>query len=364
MGMVKFDGACRVAFPKELQRRLFSTILQNQKITLKELARILDVSRWTLKRWRLGTYSVPSWSFAKLYSLFPETWVFVKKHHPEIKSPSWGARKGGTTMAHKLGPKKLAQRMEHVRSFIRKEYRSRSLVKPPDLNTPDFWEFFGAMLGDGCLSKYHVNGRKGARYCMSITGNSKFDREYFEYLKLLVEKLFGLNPYIMKEKRANVLRFVIQSRAAFEVLELVGYPVGRKTDLRLPARVLSLPWERKKVVIRGLLDTDGCVFARKDEKYRYPYVMITSAYDKLRTQLVKILRDRGYPAYIHGDDVLVRGAANLRRWMSDIGSSHPKIIKRYKEWIETGRMLPLGGPVAQRQIGHSGAQAESTAFAC
>lgn len=77
MDMVKFDGACRVEFPKELQRRLFSTILQNQKITLKELARILDVSRWTLKRWRSGTYSIPSESFVKLHSLFPETRVFV-----------------------------------------------------------------------------------------------------------------------------------------------------------------------------------------------------------------------------------------------------------------------------------------------
>lgn len=75
--------------------------------------------------------------------------------------------------------------------------------------------------------------------------------------------------------------------------------------------------------------------------------MITSAHDKLRRQLVEILRGRDHPAYIHGDDVLVRGAANLRKWMSDIGSSHPKIVKKCEEWNKAGRMLPLGGPIAQ-----------------
>lgn len=348
MDVAKLDNACRVTFPDGFQRELFSTILRNQGITLKELAHAIDVSRWTLKRWRLGIYSVPGEVFVKICSMFPEARIFVEKNPPEIKSANWGARKGGIAAVHKSGPEKLAQKMAYVRSFIRKGPRSMSLSKQPDLNAPDFWEFFGAMLGDGCLSKYHVNDRKGARYCMLITGNSKFDGEYFEHLRSLVKRLFGLDPYIRKEKRANVLRFVIHRRAAFEVLKSVGYPVGRKTDLSLPVQVMSLPWERKKVVIRGLFDTDGCIFARKDEGYRYPYIMITSAHEKLRRELVGILRKRGYPAYIHGDDVLVRGAANLRRWMSDIGSSNPKIVKRYEEWIRTGRMFPLGGPIAQR----------------
>lgn len=280
--------------------------------------------------------------------MFPEARIFVEENPPETKSANWGARKGGVATARRMGSEELAQKMAHIRSFIRKKSRSRPLARQPDLTAPDLWEFFGAMLGDGCLSKYHVNDRKSARYCMLITGNSKFDEEYFEHLRSLVKRLFGLNPSILKEKRANVLRFVIQSRAAFEVLESMGYPVGRKTDLGLPAKVLSLPWECKKVVIRGLFDTDGCIFARKDEGYRYPYVMITSAHDKLRRQLVEMLRERDYPAYIHGDDVLVRGAANLRMWMSDIGSRNPKIVKRYEEWNRTGRMLPLGGPIAQR----------------
>lgn len=348
MDITKLDYTCRVTFSNGFQRELFSTILRNRGMTLKKLACVLDVSHWTLKHWKLGTHSIPNVVFIKVCSMFPEARIFVEKNPPEIKSANWGPRKGGVTTAHRLGSEELAQKMAYVRSFIRNRPRSRPLVKQPDLNAPDFWEFFGAMLGDGCLSKYHVNDRRGARYCMLITGNSKFDGEYFEYLKSLVDRLFGLNPSIIKEKRANVLRFVIQSRAAFEVLESVGYPVGRKTDLSLPDQVLSLSWELKKVVIRGLFDTDGCIFARKDEGYRYPYIMITSAHDKLQRQLVGILRERSYPAYIHGDDVLVRGAANLRRWMSDISSSNPKIVKRYERWVENGVMPPLGGPIAQR----------------
>ena len=361
MDIAKFNGTCRVTFPNEFQWELFSTILQNQGMTPKELARALNASHWTLKRWKLGKYSIPGAVFVKLCLMYPETSDFAQMHSPEIKSLDWGAKKGGLVTARKFGNEEMKKRMAHVRSFI----KNRWVIPQPPQFTPELCEFIGTMLGDGCLSKFYIKREKRMRYCLVITGNEKTDKEYLEAnVSPLIETLFGKRPRVRHDTYNGVVRVVVNSRGVFEQLHFLGLPIGKKKNLKIPESVMALPWELKRNVVKGLLDTDGCIFARRDEGYRYPYVMITSVHDGLRKQLVEMLRERGYPAYIHRNDVLVRGSANLHKWMSDIGSSNPKIVKRYEDWVKTGRMLPLGGPVAQRQIEHSGARAESTAFAC
>ena len=345
MNIAKLENNCRVAFPRELQRELFSTILRNRRATLRDLARALNVSCWTLKRWRLGVYSIPGNVFARLYLIYHEVRDFIQKCIPEIKDANWGAKQGGLAASRKLSHEVLREKMARVRSFIKEENRWQ-IPKPFHL-TPEVCEFFGIMLGDGCLSNFHVKKEKRARFCVMITGN-KHERDYLEnHVSSLMEELFKKKPKVRYDKYNDVLRIIVNSRRIFEQLSLLDLPVGKKKNLRIPNSIMALPWEFKRNVIKELLDTDGCIFARRDEGYRYPYVMITSAHDGLRKQLVEMLRERDYPAYIHSKDVLVRGSANLRRWMSDIGSSNPKIIKKYGEWINTGRMLPSGGPIAQ-----------------
>ena len=114
-------------------------------------------------------------------------------------------------------------------------------------------------------------------------------------------------------------------------------------------RMLNLPVEHKCKIIRGLFDTDGNRCARKDENYKYPYLVITTSSGRLRSQLKVVLRNFGFPAYIHSKDVVVRGAKNAKKWMKMIGSSHPTHRKRFDIWLKTGRLLPKYGPVDQRK---------------
>lgn len=342
-GATRAREGYRITFPSKIQREIFDIILRNRKMSLKKLAHVLGVNYWTLKHWRLGIYSIPVPVFTALLLLYPEVRIFTREHKPKFRDPSWGARKGGLNSANKFGREKLKERMKYIRSFV----KMRPMVRKPELDG-DFWEFFGIMWGDGCLSKYYAENGQRTRYCIQITGDLTWGKQYFErHVKPLIEKLFGLNPSIIHDVCNNVTRIVIQSRTLFDMLSSVGYPVGKKKNSRLPKVIMSLPWGYRKRVIRGLLDTDGCLFARKDEGYKYPYVSIASANPQVRKQLVEMLRERGYPAYIHGKDVLIRGRANLRKWMSDIGASNPKNIKRYEDWVKTGKMLPLHGPVAQ-----------------
>lgn len=60
-----------------------------------------------------------------------------------------------------------------------------------------------------------------------------------------------------------------------------------------------------------------------------------------------MLREEGYPAYITGSDVCVRGIANVKKWFSDIGSSNSRNLKKYEYFLKHG-FLParlLNGPV-------------------
>ena len=216
---------CRVTFPTGFQRELFSTILQNQKITLKELARVLNVSRWTLKRWRLGAHSIPGSVFARLYLMYHEVRDIAQRCNPEIRNANWGAKQGGLATSRKLSHEETREKMARVRSFIKEDNRWQ--VPTPLQLTPEVCEFFGIVLGDGCLSKFYAKKEKRVRYCVIIT-NNKHERDYLEnHVSSLIGVLFKRKPRVRYDKYNDVIRIIISSRRIFEQSSLLGLPVGK-----------------------------------------------------------------------------------------------------------------------------------------
>jgi len=80
----------------------------------------------------------------------------------------------------------------------------------------------------------------------------------------------------------------------------------------------------------------------KNEKYRYPYIFISSSSSILRQQLKDILRSQDIPAYISRDNVAVRGLRNFKKWSFLIGSSNQRNLKRFGELEETGKLASVG----------------------
>ncbi len=150
-------------------------------------------------------------------------------------------------------------------------------------------------------------------------------------------------PKLMSDtiRKDNALQLSVRSRFVYEWLLRLGYPVGKKPkDFALPEAVVKLPVENLNALLRGFLDTDDHINARKDENYKYPYVTIKSYSAPLRGQIKEILRKQGIPAFIHAESVSVRGIKNIHKWFDLIGSSNPRITDKYKEFCETGRILP------------------------
>lgn len=311
---------------------VFQTLFERTGLTRGQLAKIIGVSYWTLKHW-LRDYTVPEKYFIKLSHICPEIEdIAICEKLPD----NWGAVKGGKISFCKKSRYAILKQAERARNGIIYKFKS------PPFNR-DFCEFYGILLGDGCVFKFFVKSENRTRYSVSVSGNSINDLEYFKNNILpLVNRLFGLSPSIIYYSSCNGIRIDIRYKVMADVFLKLGFPLGKKKELSIPNKILNSGMININRTIRGLFDTDGCFFARKDENYLYPHIMITSYSANLRNQLVEILKRQNFRPYIHSTNVVIRGKKNIIKWFGKIGSSHPQILNRYKTWKLTGRLLPKG----------------------
>lgn len=206
-----------------------------------------------------------------------------------------------------------------------------------------FLELFGALAGDGCIVRVNRN-KKYPGYRIFITGNAKTDFAYLEQLCQLFERR-GVHAYLRKRKATNkgnrgAADIIINNDDFAVELHELGFPVGKKGNIKLPEWIMQRPLKEQLRVIRGLFDTDGFLSARKSEGYRRPFALISSNSQPLRTQVRTILRAAGLPAYNSSGMVGVNGTENTKKWFSSVGSSNERNLSRYRAWLETGVLPP------------------------
>lgn len=321
-------------------KNFFDNLLIREEISLKELSTKIDANYSTLKKWRARNQTIPENYFYKILNLYynkEEKENLLK----EVKffSANWGASKGGKNWAKSLSKPKLKKRMYYTRSFIK-----RMLPKNIKISfNKDFCEFYGVLMGDGCLTKYKRYKRPKNYFCdIIISGNKINDINYHrEYLIPLIKREFeNINPYFYCYKNTNSIKIIIRNRPLFNSLKKLGFPIGKKKGkLILPPTILNQNWKNYKYAIRGLFDTDGCIFAKKNQGYKHIYITISSYTEKLLRQLMSLLKSRGYDCNISGTNLVIKGNNNIKRWMEDIGSSNQKHIIKYNYWVKNG-VLP------------------------
>ena len=258
----------------------------------------------------------------------------ANKNISERLSGNWGRALGGRATSKKYR-KTMNDRMEYARKFI----STRLVIPPVD---DEIWELTGAILGDGCLSKYYASYEKEMVYELLLTGNMTDDLEYYaRRIVPLIKSKFKSKANYHFRPDDHVIYLRIKSKKTFDFFRNLGVPVGKKKDkIRITNRIFQSKDSVKSAVLRGLLDTDGHIFARKDEQYKYPHLKISSGSIRFLGDLKKLMKEFGLPAYIHDTDVLIRGGKNLKLWMKKIGTTNPTNINRYNAWLSTGKLLP------------------------
>jgi len=112
-------------------------------------------------------------------------------------------------------------------------------------------ELIGIALGDGNLGRY-----KRCQY-LRIYFNPK-QTQYIKYVRCLLEKFFRKIPYERFRKDAGVVYLEISKK---DLDLILGYPVGGKIHNR--STIPMWIWDSEffiKSCLRGLFDTDGCIY--------------------------------------------------------------------------------------------------------
>jgi len=133
------------------------------------------------------------------------------------------------------------------------------------------------------------------------------------------------------------------SKQLFEMLtQRFHLPAGVKFDkVLIPKEILDSAPENVAAVLRGMFDTDGCVFFDKRKAYTVPYmrIVLTMKNPPILNQVVEQLAKRGIHGHIsRGRDLHIISREDIEKFLHVVGFSNPKhidkVLKAYSGFNE------------------------------
>lgn len=190
-------------------------------------------------------------------------------------------------------------------------------------------EFVGICLGDGHLSRLQV----------AIFGDKSKDTVYLRrHVKPLMQRILKLTPKL-NTKRPSENFLLLSSLAVTRYLHKLGLPYGSK--IRKGARIPKWIFERKSLLeacLRGLFDTDGCVygFLRKPPATGSKAI-ISFEFGKGSFLAKDAQRALGRPGYLprmmpHRNECRLAVNKDIARFMSEIKPANGKHQDNFARW--------------------------------
>jgi len=194
-------------------------------------------------------------------------------------------------------------------------------------------ELVGILLGDGSLGVYSskVDGKNKIQYRIKITLNSEKDRDYSRYIIRLMTVIFKQKPLIYKRKGENTLDIYLLGRKHLNYLLNQGLVLAPKWDRALiPNKFLCSPLD--KLILRGYMDTDGCIAVVNNNGNRYPRIEMKICPSPMQQQLIDIMASNGFQPQVNNLErgkvrVVLAGKEKLRKWFDNIGFSNERNLK-------------------------------------
>ena len=191
------------------------------------------------------------------------------------------------------------------------------------------------------MSKLNYNGKN--IYLIGISGNAKLDRDFILYIKKNVKLMFDRNAYLKERPKYNAIELQILHKFLLEKLNKeLEFPIGRKINLEINKKVYDLGYQKMKYVIRGIFDTDGCVYFDKTPAGKpYPCISITMKAPILMNQIRNVLIKEGFKVtyYNHRFPIVqlkLKGSKQLKKWIKEIGSSNPRNLNKLARVAQSG----------------------------
>lgn len=338
--MAEMRTSYRVVFPQQRQQKFFEAVLE--LIPVPEAANLCSVSERTIRDWKRGKYLA---SETAVRVLSERTSTPVPKNI-QLRSPYWytslGARRGAQAVLKKYGRigGDPAYRKRRWKLWWEQKGRhmENHICKPLNIKIPrrneKLAEFVGILMGDGGISRRQV----------SITLHGEDDKEYSKFVQRIFKELFGVQPSVYKDTGSAAINIVVSRTRLVQFCKSMGLHIGNKLEqgLDIPHWIMQNDTFRV-ACMRGLMDTDGCIFNEchqiKGKRYCYPRMHFVSASPALRSSVHSILTDLGFKARIrNGRSVSLERKTDIVRYFHCVGSSNPKHLARYKEFLEGNRL--------------------------
>lgn len=292
----------RILIEKRSLKKLIYTIKEKYHFTWDEFASRLRVSSQSIKHdWMDEKSTVPQSIFQKLVAMSGKD---KKSYKFKIIEPFWGQK-------YAYGKLKLKD------------------VKTPDQTDPQFSEFYGILLGDGCV----FSDLKG----LSISGDRFLDYPYYhQYLKELIFKLFSTYPSLYFVKNERTIKCIVYSKVITNFLVGCDFPSGIKYKKNpiIPNFIFKNK-ENLALCIRGLMDTDGSISAHPHSKIM---IHLSITIKSLRNSVHKGLEELGIISGIFDKGIMIYGEDKINKFYKIIGFSNFKNLYKYNEFLLTGKV--------------------------
>lgn len=312
----------RVLISPDTQYNLCLAAREHLGLNWNGLARFLQVNRKTFGNWYTCTRFLPKEIFDKLNVI---TGNSVSEF--ELLSDNWGCVKGGNRTIELYG--RFFGTLEDRR---KPKKRSKDVSKyfPLPEHSTDLAEFIGIMLGDGGIFGNEAH----------ITLGYSTDKEYVPYIKSLIKVLFNSEVAFYRSLNKDMIRIRVYGKNLVANLLVLGLVKGNKIkneNFNIPSWILENEGFAKSC-IRGLIDTDGCVFkkVRKESsgvQYRSIGIKFTTASERLILTVIKAFQQLNFKVARSRRDLYLSGEEQVKRYFKDIGFSNPKHRNKYINFL-------------------------------
>ena len=303
-----------------------------------EVGKKYNILRQTFDRYRSGKTSIPEELFEKLIEFLQnKDRKRVELHLKKIPN-NIGQVIGGRKAYRKNFKEFEKGRIKGLLAI--KKYQNSGLgkkqIKFSEIKlTENLCEVIGAFIGDGFFNSY--NNRT---YQIEFSGDSRYDLKYYQekIIPTIKNVVPSVNPHILKVKNKNCIRVIFYSKELFILLkDYFGFNPGPKThNVVIPEKIIDSGNENLiNSTIRGIFDTDGCVFFDRRSGYKKPYPRIClqmcskQLIEQIYNHLSKHFNMSKKENISRNIGILeIYGHSQMKKWMSLVGFSNKRHLDR------------------------------------
>ncbi len=342
----------RVKFKHDYQKQFLSIVQKKSKYTVLELSSLVKVHPRTYRHWKRGEYNMSEEAFDTLkkisgekpeprkYTILPDYWNAKKAAHKAglVVAKKYGGP--GTPEGRKKGGA-ISQRMRRIHPEKYKHCNLKKQInKPPD--SPELAEFMGIMLGDGGINSNHQ---------ITISLHKYDHKEYVVYVTELIKTLFNIKAATYEyrsERSKKVAGLTVSSTALIEFLIDKGLKKGNKVKNQVDVpQWIKNNNKYSRHCLRGLIDTDGCVYNHRHVSNGHPYYNIGLTFTNKSVPLLyfvyNTLRTQGFSAKLQKPKgVYLYRISDACRYADKVGFSNIYHDRRLKQFLKEKNKFKQG----------------------